>query len=156
MKKLFLSSMVFILLSMAIVLGDVSIYPTSDSASLYAGVNVTKAVKITNTNSTLPIALQTTASFTSGSLTIPINVYYNVTNPLPVPSPGNSVDVGYTLEVPSDTEAGIYTGTINFENSPLPFTLEVIGRLYIADLDVTVDNVLEGEDDTDRNLDDGG
>ncbi|MBW2980103.1 hypothetical protein KY360_01650 [Candidatus Woesearchaeota archaeon] len=155
MKRLFFSSIVFLILCMGIALGDVAIYPTSESVSTYAGENITKTVKITNTNSTLPISLQTSVSFTEGSVTVPISVKYNVTNPLPVPSPGNSVDVAYTLVVPPDMESGTYTGTINFENSPLAFTLGVVGRLYVDDLDVTVDNVLEDEEDSDKNLDDG-
>ncbi|MFC1704848.1 hypothetical protein ACFLZ6_00795 [Nanoarchaeota archaeon] len=141
---------------MSVALADVVIFPASETITSYAGVNATRTVKITNVNSTGSLTLPSSLGFTAGSTSLPVTVIYNTSNPLPLPSAGNSVDVQYKLIIPETANIDTYSGgSINLGNTALGISLEVIGRLYIDDLDVTVDNVIEDEKDEDKGVQDG-
>lgn len=164
MKRVFMS-IFFLVLSMALsmsVAGSIATGPQSDSATdVYMGTNVTKSVTISNTDpGTVYVTLPTVVQF-SGPVAISIPVAYNATSPVAVLQ-GSPISVEYKLSVPSDLKGGTYTGTISFADASnssiyanLAFTLGVIGRLYIDDLDVIIENVLEDETDKDRDISDG-
>jgi hypothetical protein len=164
MKRLFGSSILYLILTVVLsmvvsAVGDISVTSVG-SGSVYVGANYTNNVVINNINPTNShsIALPTSVTL-AGVTTQAVNVYYNTSSPIIIP-PSSSVTLQYKVVIPLTMTSGAYTGAINFAADAsnygiLNLNLDVLGKLYIDDLDVTVEDRIKDEDETSKNIDDG-
>jgi hypothetical protein len=153
--------MLTVVLSMVVcAVGDITVSPLTQAGSVYVGDNYTNTVIISNTNAVASrsVSLPTSIGL-SGASSQAITVQYNTSSPIALP-PSSSVAVSYKLIMPIEMTSGAYTGPINFAADAsnygiLNLNLDVLGKLYIDDLDIEVEDRIKDEDSDSNNIDDG-